>query len=161
MIKSSDITKKSLYAFKHLKLLSNETVIGSVSDYPLDYSGGLLKFSRSFLSLIAVGDKFFSDEFNRNKSNPPFLSTVRSAAAETLNLKVFSSFSDVKETIFKFGKNRRFVLFFAWLTLLPVRAILPVSSHRLDIFLSLCTFLPWRLVTAINKSVKGPRIYSR
>ena len=71
--------------------------------------------------------------FVRNGSNPPFLSTVLKAAADILNLKLFLKVSEVKDTIFKFGRNRLFVLLLAWLTLLPVRAIFPVNSHFLVI----------------------------
>jgi hypothetical protein len=32
----------------------------------------------------------------------------------------------------RFGKKRRFVLMFEWLTLWPTWAVLPVNSHRRD-----------------------------
>jgi hypothetical protein len=39
--------------------------------------------------------------------------------------------------VLRFGKNLLFVLFLAWLTLLPTIGPLPVIAHTLDIFVSL------------------------
>ena len=58
-------------------------------------------------------------------------------AAETLNLKDLSNTSDSIVTSFKFGRNRLFVLLFAWLTLFPTITPFPVNSHRRDIILAL------------------------
>mmetsp|Transcript_32492 Transcript_32492/g.62594 ORF Transcript_32492/g.62594 Transcript_32492/m.62594 type:complete len:227 (-) Transcript_32492:567-1247(-) len=52
------------------------------------------------------------------------------------NLIPRPSASDCKVTSFRFGRNRRRVLFLAWLTLLPTIGPLPVSSHTRDIGLS-------------------------
>src|SRR5581483_10286759 len=40
--------------------------------------------------------------------------------------------SDISVTLHRFGRNRRLVLRFEWLTLWPTRAVLPVNSHRRD-----------------------------
>src|SRR6266498_1212751 len=43
-----------------------------------------------------------------------------------------SSASEIRVTSQRFGRNRRLVLRFEWLTLWPVCAVLPVRSHRRD-----------------------------
>src|SRR5580704_9186231 len=42
------------------------------------------------------------------------------------------SASEMSVTFNRFGRNRRLVLIFEWLTLCPTCAPLPVSSHRRD-----------------------------
>ena len=51
--------------------------------------------------------------FNKKGSNPPFLSTLLSADADILNLKLRPKASETKLTLLRLGKNFRFVLFFA------------------------------------------------
>ena len=69
----------------------------------------------------------------RYLSKPPLKSTVLKAAFVTFSFIFFLRISLLNVTFFKFGKNLRLVLFLAWLTLLPVKGEIPVSSHLLDI----------------------------
>jgi hypothetical protein len=52
--------------------------------------------------------------------------------AETRSLTERPSASENMVTLRRFGKNRRLVLMFEWLTLWPTWADLPVNSHRRD-----------------------------
>src|SRR5690606_13010899 len=62
----------------------------------------------------------------------PLCSTERSACAEMRSLYCRPSASLMSDTWQRFGRNRRRVLRFAWLTLLPDITALPVSSQRRD-----------------------------
>ncbi len=52
--------------------------------------------------------------------------------AEIRSLTARPSASEIIVTFTKFGKKRRLVLIFEWLTLWPTWADLPVNSHRRD-----------------------------
>src|SRR5258707_1168142 len=47
--------------------------------------------------------------------------------------------SEITVTLSRFGRNRRLVLWFEWLTLWPTRADLPVRSQRRDMVVPLKT----------------------
>src|SRR5262245_44901203 len=57
---------------------------------------------------------------------------VLRAFADTRSFTERPSASDITVTLSRFGRNRRLVLRFEWLTLCPTWAPLPVSSHRRD-----------------------------
>ena len=59
--------------------------------------------------------EFLADK--RYLSKQPLKSTVLKAALVTFNFMFFLRISLLKTTFLRFGKNLRFVLFFAWLTL--------------------------------------------
>src|SRR5206468_10853890 len=61
-------------------------------------------------------------------SMPPLNSIVRIAAAERRS-RTGPSTSDNTEIVWRFGRNRRFVLMFEWLTLWPTWTPLPVTGH--------------------------------
>src|SRR5438093_1594445 len=86
----------------------------------------------SVLSLRALGDSSSALAFARKASRPPRWSTVLSAFAEMRSLKARPSASDISVTLSRFGRNRRLVLMFEWLTLWPTRGPLAVSSQRRD-----------------------------
>src|SRR5690606_10840985 len=67
---------------------------------------------------------------NNQASSPPLCSTVRMPAADRRRRTSFPSASLIIEVSCTFGRNRRFVLLLAWLTLLPTITPLPVTSHR-------------------------------
>src|SRR5580692_10069785 len=55
------------------------------------------------------------------------------ALVETRNRTFRPSASEMKVTLHRFGRNRRLVLIFEWLTLWPTSGPLAVSSQRRDI----------------------------
>ena len=67
----------------------------------------------------AFADKTSSFALIKNESRPPFASTVLKAEVATLNLNDLPNISELRVTLLKLGRNLLFVLFFAWLTLLP------------------------------------------
>src|SRR5690606_33086567 len=87
-------------------------------------------FSIRFLRRRAFRESSESRDFNRKASSPPRCSTERSAWALTFRRIGCASTSLRKVTAHRFGRNRRRVLLLAWLTLLPVWTVLPVSSQR-------------------------------
>src|ERR1700710_2032560 len=64
---------------------------------------------------------------------PPLCSIVRIPFVVTRRLIGAPRISDIIEVSCRFGRNRRRVLLFAWLTLLPDCTVLPVISQRRDI----------------------------
>src|ERR1700677_5006085 len=58
------------------------------------------------------------------------------ALVETRNRTFRPSASEMKVTLHRFGRNRRLVLIFEWLTLWPTSGPLAVSSQRRDIALN-------------------------
>src|SRR6202789_408203 len=58
------------------------------------------------------------------------------ALVETRNRTFRPSASEIKVTLHRFGRNRRLVLIFEWLTLWPTSGPLAVSSQRRDIVLN-------------------------
>ena len=67
----------------------------------------------SFLTLRADADNSSSLAFSRKESKPPFLSTVLSAEADILNLKVLPKASEARLTLLRLGRNLLRLLFFA------------------------------------------------
>src|SRR5690606_26413682 len=81
----------------------------------------------------ARGDSSPSPALTRKASSPPRCSTERSAWALIRIRTRWPSASLISVTWHRLGRNRRFALLLAWLTLLPTSTALPVSSHRRDI----------------------------
>jgi hypothetical protein len=69
----------------------------------------------------------------RYLSRPPLWSTLFSALVETRRRTLRASASEMKVTLTRFGRKRRLVLMFEWLTLWPTWGPLAVSSQRRDI----------------------------
>src|SRR5581483_7097758 len=84
------------------------------------------------LSSSMRGANSSSLALRRKASSPPRWSTVLSALADTRNLILRPSVSEISVTLRRFGRNRRLVLIFEWLTLWPTSGLLPVSSQRHD-----------------------------
>src|SRR5438046_6790181 len=84
------------------------------------------------LSLSALGDSSSFLAFLRKESSPPRWSTVFSAFAEMRSFTERPSASDISVTFSRFGRKRRLVLMFEWLTLWPTSGPLPVRSQRRD-----------------------------
>src|SRR5712691_5688930 len=68
--------------------------------------------------------------------------------------------SEIIVTFIRFGKKRRLVLMFEWLTLWPTWADLPVNSHRRDMayLFASCAPAQWRI--AWNLGSFEPRTYN-
>ena len=81
----------------------------------------------------AFGDSSASLALARNASSPPRWSTDLNAFAETRSRTERPSASEISVTFSRFGRNRRLVLMFEWLTLWPTWGPLPVNSQRRDI----------------------------
>jgi hypothetical protein len=81
----------------------------------------------------ARGASCSSLALTRKASRPPRWSTDFNAWAQMRSRTERPRVSEMSVTLHKFGKNRRLLLRFEWLTLCPVWAILPVKSHRRDI----------------------------
>src|SRR4051794_24767861 len=86
----------------------------------------------SLFSLRAFGESSSAWAFARNASRPPRWSTDLSALAEMRSLTERPSASEISVTLRRFGRKRRLVLMFEWLTLWPTCGPLPVRSHRRD-----------------------------
>src|SRR5580700_9523901 len=65
----------------------------------------------------ARGDRFSALAFRRKLSRPPLWSTLLIALVETRRRTLRPSASEMKVTLHRFGRNRRLVLMFEWLTL--------------------------------------------
>ena len=78
----------------------------------------------------ARGDRSLSRATARNLSSPPRCSTERRACELIFRFTEEPSASLIRVTWLRLGRNRRRVLLFAWLTLLPVWTALPVNSQR-------------------------------
>src|SRR5947209_766285 len=89
-------------------------------------------FAICCFSFSAFGDSSSVFAFFRNASRPPRWSTVLSAFAETRSFTERPSASDISVTFSRFGRKRRLVLMFEWLTLWPTCGPLPVRSQRRD-----------------------------
>jgi hypothetical protein len=89
--------------------------------------------SRIFLIFLNFVANKLPEVFSRYLSMPPLFSTDLMAAADTLAFMHMPRMSLVNDTICKFGKNLRFVLLLAWLTLLPHTAAFPDREQTLDI----------------------------
>src|ERR1700761_6145224 len=81
----------------------------------------------------ARGDSRSALALSRKASRPPLWSTLLSALVETRRRTLRPSVSEMKVTLHRFGRNRRLVLIFEWLTLWPTSGPLAVSSQRRDI----------------------------
>src|SRR5690242_3506426 len=73
---------------------------------------------------------------SNHASTPPLCSTVRMPLAVRRRRTDEPRISDGNEQTCMFGWNRRRVLLFAWLTLLPNCGFLPLTLHTRDIVLS-------------------------
>src|SRR3954468_15187466 len=87
----------------------------------------------SLFSLRAFGESSSAWAFAKNASRPPRWSTLLSAFAEMRSLTERPSASEISVTLSRFGRKRRLVLMFEWLTLWPTWGPLPVKSQRRDI----------------------------
>src|SRR5215218_1235780 len=98
----------------------------------VNYAASACFFSISRLSRCALIESVSSLAFLRNASRPPRWSTDFKALAEMRSLTERPSASDIRVTFKRFGRNRRLVLIFEWLTRWPTRGPLPVRSQRRD-----------------------------
>ena len=76
-------------------------------------------FTIARLISSARGDSSASWLLSRNASRPPRWSTDLIALAETRSFTERPSASEISVTLHRFGRNRRLVLMFEWLTLWP------------------------------------------
>src|SRR3984885_2136381 len=76
------------------------------------------------------------------------------ALVETRNRTFRPSASEMKVTLHRFGRNRRLVLIFEWLTLWPTSGPLAVSSQRRDIAVNP---LPSRPSSLFQGAVQGSK----
>src|SRR6187431_801811 len=90
-------------------------------------------FSIAFFKSSAFGDSSVPLALIRKASKPPRWSTDLMALVETRRRTLRPSASEMKVTLHRFGRNRRLVLMFEWLTLWPTMGPLAVSSQRRDI----------------------------
>src|SRR6185437_6807783 len=90
-------------------------------------------FSIWRFSSSARGESRSAFCLSRKASRPPLWSTLFSALVETRRRTLRPSTSEMKVTLHRFGRNRRLVLIFEWLTLWPTSGPLAVSSQRRDI----------------------------
>src|SRR4051812_47793967 len=86
----------------------------------------------------ARGERLSALALSKNVSSPPRWSTLLIALVETRRRTLRPSASEMKVTLHRFGRKRRLVLIFEWLTLWPTCGPLAVSSQRRDIFEILC-----------------------
>src|SRR5258705_13546313 len=90
-------------------------------------------FSIARFRSSARGERTSTRAFSRKASRPPLWSTLFSALVETRRRTLRPSASEMKVTLHRFGRKRRLVLMFEWLTLWPTCGPLAVSSQRRDI----------------------------
>src|ERR1700761_9754779 len=81
----------------------------------------------------ARGERLSAWAFSRKASRPPLWSTLLIALVETRRRALRPSASEMNVTLHRFGRKRRLVLIFEWLTLWPTCGPLAVSSQRRDI----------------------------
>src|SRR5277367_4522327 len=93
----------------------------------------------------------------RNASMPPLNSMVRIALVERRS-RIAPILSDNSETVCRFGRNRRLVLRFEWLTLLPTWTPLPVIGH-LRAMPHLASAR--KIIDAITQAIAGGRFLCR
>lgn len=82
------------------------------------------------LILIASPGSFRFGVFRRKASSPPLKSIVRCADVVKRKRTISPNVSLNSDVVCTFGRKRRRVLLWAWLTLLPVRTPLPVIMQR-------------------------------
>src|SRR6185369_16513337 len=91
--------------------------------------------------------------------------TLLSALVETRRRTLRASASEMKVTLTRFGRKRRLVLMFEWLTLWPTWGPLAVSSQRRDILKILFHPRPWQSALSrpagvqIHVHFQEPRTY--
>src|SRR4029450_11025769 len=90
-------------------------------------------FSIARFRSSARGESTSALALSKYESRPPLWSTLLSALVETRRRTLRASASEMKVTLTRFGRKRRFVLMFEWLTLWPTWGPLAVSSQRRDI----------------------------
>ena len=89
-----------------------------------------------FLSFKAMSPRRLLRVPSNHESMPPLCSTERIPRAVRRIEMDFPKISDGKEQTCKFGCQRRRVLLFAWLTLLPKSGFFPLTEHTRAIILS-------------------------
>ena len=82
------------------------------------------------LILIASPGSFRFGVFRRKASSPPLKSIVRCADVVNRRRTISPNVSLNSDVVCTFGRKRRRVLLWAWLTLFPVRTPLPVIMQR-------------------------------
>src|SRR4029450_9537926 len=90
-------------------------------------------FSIARFRSSARGESTSALALSRYESRPPLWSTLFKALVETRRRTLRPSASEMKVTLHRFGRKRRLVLMFEWLTLWPTCGPLAVSSQRRDI----------------------------
>src|SRR3954466_14211548 len=90
-------------------------------------------FSIARFRSSARGERTSARAFSKKASRPPLWSTLLIALVETRRRTLRPSASEMKVTLHRFGRKRRLVLMFEWLTLWPTWGPLAVSSQRRDI----------------------------
>src|SRR6202021_388316 len=90
-------------------------------------------FSIARFRSSARGERLAARAFSRKVSRPPLWSTLLMALVDTRRRTLRPSASEMKVTLHRFGRKRRLVLIFEWLTLGPTWGPLAVSSQRRDI----------------------------
>jgi hypothetical protein len=111
------------------------------------------------LILIASPGSFRFGVFSRKASSPPLKSIVRCADVVKRKRTISPNVSLKSDVVCTFGRKRRRVLLWAWLTLFPVRTPLPVIMQRRDID-RLLFHVPSRVAVGQARSCKrviGPR----
>src|SRR3954454_3172245 len=90
-------------------------------------------FSIARFRSSARGDSTSALALIKYASRPPLWSTLLTALVETRRRTLRARASEMKVTLTRFGRKRRLVLMFEWLTLWPTWGPLAVSSQRRDI----------------------------
>src|SRR6476661_3336842 len=113
-------------------------------------------FSIARFRSSARGDSTSALALIKYLSRPPLWSTLFSALVETRRRTLRASASEMKVTLTRFGRKRRLVLMFEWLTLWPTWGPLAVSSQRRDI--SKILFHPRHSRAASRRRPRGSKI---